>query len=689
MAGPRSAGAAARLGDPAVSMQTLIFIYSAEARGGEEHQKMQGYLSAIASELSVAVESHSDAENLRSVLECCGEKDEVLAVLVAANMRQPVASARLIRRLIPGAFILFVASPSEEADIRRQLGAVSMLGSHWAFVTAQESQLRKALTDARRAVAQRRSARTTIKRIGQQLAAPRPRVETRFRREMLAEHHFLSVLAHGFDAVVCFGDDRQVLVWNGAAERLFGIPEWAVAGRTIDDLAGDETLHSLLELVREAYTEKAVLRREMRHQRPDNTLLDLELTATPVRDETGAMTGAVLIARDVTERLRAEREALAARDEAERANRAKDRFLAVLSHELRTPLTPVLALLDSLSNRDGLPVDLRSDLELIRRNILLESHLINDLLDINRISKGKLQLRLESLDIHRTVQYAQDICRPDALAKSIRLESELNAKNHRIHGDLARIQQVFWNLIQNAVKFTPAGGTITVCTANPEPDRIEISVRDTGVGIPPEVLPKIFDPFEQGTTAVTRQFGGLGLGLAICKALVEAHGGSIAASSAGRNQGTTFTVSLKTAASNECLEAPTLPQETETEPRRLRILLAEDHDDTRGILKRLLTRRGHDVRTAATVAEALNMGRKCDFDLLITDIGLPDATGHDLMREIRKLCPKIQGIALSGFGMEEDVAASLQAGFSEHLTKPVNFQKLEETVYRRAAESPA
>jgi PAS domain S-box-containing protein len=622
---------------------------------------------------------------MRAALQRSEAREETLAVLIDAKVPQAVATARLVHRLVPSASILFVAD-HEESEIRRQLGVVPLLGSNWAFVPADESRLRRVLSDAQRAMTQRRSVQTTIRRVGQQLAAPRSRVETRFRREMLAEHHLRTVMTHGFDAVICFGDEQQVLAWNGAAEAILRIPEQAVAGRTIDQLVREPALQDVLKLVRDVYETNTMLRREICHQRQDGASLDLEVSVTPVRDETGATAGVVLIGRDMTERRRAEREALAARDEAERANRAKDRFLAVLSHELRTPLTPVLAILDSLSSRGGLPMSLRSDIELIRRNVLLESHLINDLLDISRISKGKLQLRVELLDIHHTLEHAQDICRPDAVAKSIRIHSDFAATNSRVCGDLARIQQVFWNLIQNAVKFTPAGGMVTVRTSNPTADRIELSVHDTGVGIPPEVLPKIFDPFEQGTKAVTRQFGGLGLGLAICKALVEAHGGSIAASSAGKGHGATFAVLLKTATEEECTAIPNAPSAAGVEKRSFRILLVEDHDDTRGTLQRLLIRRGHNVRTASTVAEALQMGSQCNFDILLTDIGLPDASGHDLMREIRGHCPTIRGIALSGFGMEEDIATSMGAGFSEHLTKPVNFQKLEEAIYRHATE---
>lgn len=371
------------------------------------------------------------------------------------------------------------------------------------------------------------------------------------------------------------------------------------------------------------------------------------------------------------------------RDEAVRANAEKDRFLAVLSHELRTPLTPVLALVDDLRHRSELPPDILSDLHLIRRNVLLEARLVDDLLDVTRIAKGKLQLNPERVDLHRTVEHAVEICRVEAEAKPVAIRLALGALRFHTRGDLGRLQQVFWNLLQNAVKFTPPGGCVTVDSRNPAPDAIEIFVRGTGVGIPAEALPRIFDPFEQGTIAVTRTFGGLGLGLAICKALVAVHGGAIEAASEGCGHGAIFTVRLP-AASDEPAGGNGEPPAAPSRRAELRILLVEDHPDTRATLHQLLERRGHRVAVAAGVAEALAAAAAGEFDVLVSDIGLPDGTGLDLMHSLRQRGAALPGIALSGFGMEADIAASRSVGFAHHLVKPVNFQLLEEAIQATA-----
>jgi two-component system CheB/CheR fusion protein len=284
------------------------------------------------------------------------------------------------------------------------------------------------------------------------------------------------------------------------------------------------------------------------------------------------------------------------------------------------------------------------------------------------------------VDVHRTLNYAKEICLAQATEKSIRVVTDFRASNPRISGDLSRLQQVFWNLIQNAVKFTPPHGTVTIRTNNDSADSIAISVEDTGVGIRAEVLPKVFDAFEQGTTAVTREFGGLGLGLAICRALVDAHGGIISATSDGYGKGATFTVRLNLATEAECAQAPASADPSSSRRNNLRILLVEDHEDTRRTLQRLLVRRGHTISVAGTIREALDISSSEAFDLVVSDIGLPDGPGTDLMRSLRLTRPELTGIALSGFGLEEDVRVSIDAGFSAHLTKPINIQQLEDAI---------
>ena len=263
--------------------------------------------------------------------------------------------------------------------------------------------------------------------------------------------------------------------------------------------------------------------------------------------------------RDVTERKRAEEELRRAKEAAEEAGRAKDRFLATLSHELRTPLTPVLATIAYVETMPDLPAELREEFASIRRNVELEARLIDDLLDVTRIGQGKLELHREVVDAHAILRAALEVCQGEAEAKGLEVSLALRAKVHHVWADPVRLQQVFWNLIKNAVKFTPAGGRISLRSADAGAGRLAIEVADTGVGIEPEALPRIFDAFEQGGTAVTRRYGGLGLGLAIAKMLVELHGGSLTATSGGRAGGSLFRVELETIAPPKDQDPPPDP----------------------------------------------------------------------------------------------------------------------------------
>ncbi len=335
-----------------------------------------------------------------------------------------------------------------------------------------------------------------------------------------------------------------------------------------------------------------------------------------------------------------------------------------------------------LETSEDLPEDLRPVIEMVRRNIELEARLIDDLLDLTRISKGKLQLNMENVDIHAHLSNVVEMCQSEIRGKELTINVDLQASRFNALADPARIQQVFWNLIKNGVKFTPKGGTITIRSTNPTPGELRIEVSDTGIGIDPEMAPKIFDAFEQGSQKITRQFGGLGLGLSISRALMEMHGGTLSVTSDGVGEGAMFVIML-------AVEEPPAPGTTRSASmggdlagtRIGRILLVDDHIETSTVLKLLLERRGYTVETAHTVADALALVHLLEFDLLISDIGLPDGSGLDLMRSIRETKP-LPAIALSGFGMEEDIERSREAGFSEHLTKPVGFQRLQDAIAR-------
>ena len=389
----------------------------------------------------------------------------------------------------------------------------------------------------------------------------------------------------------------------------------------------------------------------------------------------------------MAELTRRSREAEEARAAAEAANRTKDEFLATLSHELRTPLTPVLLTVHALQADPRLPADLRPELERMRRNIDLEARLIDDLLDLTRIACGKLEIQPEVADVHGLLEHVVAISGGGGADKGIRPRLELCAKESRVWGDPARLEQIFWNLLSNAVKFTDRGGDILVRTDNDAAGCLAVRVIDTGVGIDPETLSRIFNAFEQGGAQVTRRFGGLGLGLAISKALTGLHGGSIEAESAGRGRGATFTVRLPTVSGPS---ASDLARESRLSgPSRSRhILLVEDHADTAEAVADFLRGAGHRVTLARSVREALSRAREAQdgggespIDLVVSDLGLPDGSGLDIMPELKERYG-LPGIALSGYGMEEDVRRSREAGFELHITKPVAPQALSEAIAR-------
>ncbi|MGV3660291.1 MAG: GAF domain-containing protein [Prosthecobacter sp.] len=402
--------------------------------------------------------------------------------------------------------------------------------------------------------------------------------------------------------------------------------------------------------------------------------------------------GEIELAREVAERTwaalelaRAQQAMREAKEAAELASRSKDHFLAVLSHELRTPLTPVLMTVDSLQHDTSLSPALREDLAMMKRNIQLETKLIDDLLDISRITSGKLVLPLAAVDVNDVVRNVCRLCNPLVRERGIELHTRLARSAGVINADSARVQQVLWNVLMNALKFTPAGGSITVTTEWLDSSRCEVRIQDTGAGIAPEVLPHIFNAFEQGGAGVTRQFGGLGLGLAICKALVELHHGSIRAESAGAGQGAAFIIELPGRAMTATAKIRLAAPAAKVDSSHLRLLLVEDHPDTERVLGALLRRAGFTVVTAQNVTKAVATAREQSFDLLVSDLGLPDGTGYDVMRNVHSILG-IPGVAMSGYGMEEDIRRSREAGFSEHLVKPIDVPELISTIRRVASK---
>lgn len=355
------------------------------------------------------------------------------------------------------------------------------------------------------------------------------------------------------------------------------------------------------------------------------------------------------------------------------ASNAKDQFFATLSHELRTPLNPALAIVSSLQGNPRVPPELREDISIVARNIRLEARLIDDLLDFNRLIKGKVELMKEPADAHALIESVVEICREDSEIKRHQLSIKLEATRSVVSADPARLQQVLWNVLKNAIKFTPAGGSISIHTFNLT-GKFCLEITDSGCGIGPGSVERIFNAFDQGQKKTPAHFGGLGLGLSIARMFVDLHHGRIFAASPGLGQGSTITIELPLS------DAPLQTNIAQASPISLtllqgHILLVDDHPDTLSSLTRLLERKGFHVTPAADGATAVTLAGEITFDLLISDLGLPDCSGLELVGKIAAI-RKVPAIALSGYGMESDLAESKNAGFQIHITKPVDFEQL-------------
>lgn len=485
--------------------------------------------------------------------------------------------------------------------------------------------------------------------------------------------------------------DGFIAYCNPCFARLVQQPSEKVTGSLLQGFVRPEDVPSLAALIEEGMREGS--QGELLLRRADGGEVPVVLALSALDLEGNDVLCGVIT--DLTEQNRAAR--------AEAASQSKDQFLATLSHELRTPLTPVLAMVSALESDPRLPHGIRREIARIRRNVELEVRLIDDMLDLTRIAQGKLVLDRQPTDVHEVLENATQICCDAAAgAGHLTVERQLAAAESAVLADPARLTQVFWNLLSNAVKFTPAGGTVTLRTRIEEERgsrHLVAEVSDTGIGIDSGSLGQIFGAFDQGQAEVGRRFGGLGLGLAISRAIVELHGGELDVWSAGKNRGATFSVRLP-------LPSPTLPPADQASrsavpaalpvdlaARPLHLLLVEDHADTAEALALLLGNLGYEVTVAGTVAaglaaaqaaeEARQRGGGSGIDLVISDLGLPDGSGLDLMRQLSGRYG-LSGLALSGFGMEEDVRRSGEAGFTEHLIKPVDLQALHAAILRAA-----
>jgi PAS domain S-box-containing protein len=478
------------------------------------------------------------------------------------------------------------------------------------------------------------------------------------------------------DGVAVLNTAGTVLQCNEAFLRIFGRAGTEVAGTTVTQLWGARP---------STEPEQPFMRLLLSCRRETGTMSFrdrwYDVTADPVVDEEAALIGCVHIVHDVTERQHAEEERAsllaaeqAARAEAEAANRAKDEFLATVSHELRAPLTAMLGWTRMLRSRMLDETASQHALETIERNVAIQTRLIEDLLDVSRIITGRLRLDVRAVDLNAIIREALDAVLPAAEAKAIHVEAVLEPAAARFLGDPARLQQVVWNLVSNAVKFTATGGRVEV-RLEIDGTEARITVTDTGQGISPEFLPHVFERFRQAESSSGRVHGGLGLGLAIVRHLVELHGGTVRAASSGIGRGSTFSVTLPCRAMEPA--APSAPARTPALPtlEGIRVLVVDDDADARDLLGMVLTQARADVVTVASSREALALLEEAPPDVIVSDIGLPEENGYDLIRRVRALAAKnggeIPAIALTGHARTEDQGRALAAGYQVHVAKPV------------------
>ena len=490
--------------------------------------------------------------------------------------------------------------------------------------------------------------------------------------------------------VILLDVDGTIRDWNQAASLIFGYVRAEMIGQPIaviytpeDRAAG--VVHSDFQAAR--LHGSVVDARWL--VRTDGSRLRAEGALTVLRDEDGEVSGFCKLLRDVTTSFESAAALVQAKEEAERANRAKDRFLAVLSHELRTPLLPIAAAAQTLQKNVPVPPEFAELLPMIRRNVLLEARLIEDLLDLTAISAGKLSLRRAPVDMRKVIDVVVEMVQETVDEKQIHLSVDWHASRGNVDGDAARLQQVLWNLVRNAVKFTPAGGHIRI-EVDDDGGQLRLRCIDDGIGIETSALSTIFSAFEQANEDIARQYGGLGLGLAIAQGLVQEHGGLLEVASDGLGRGATFTMRLNTIDAPRSTEAaPSLAAPHDVARRPLRMLLVEDNEDAACAMSMALEYMGYAVTHAPTLRAAIAAGERDDFDVVVTDLGLPDGSGLDLGPVLSARAPLI---ALSGFGSAEDVARSMAAGFAAHLVKPTDPDDVHATVgkiLRRSAASAA
>jgi PAS domain S-box-containing protein len=512
---------------------------------------------------------------------------------------------------------------------------------------------------------------------------------TNLRSPELAPYWLTALIESADDAIISKTLEGIITSWNKGAERIFGYTADEVIGQPVTILIPEGQEDEEPAILARLRAGERIEHYETIRVRKDGTRIAISLTVSPIKGPNGDIIGASKIARDITEQRQARKELDEAYRQAEESSRLKEEFLATISHELRTPLSAILGWARMLRLGQLSKENAAKALDTIERNARAQAQLIDDLLDVSRIVTGKLRMDVRPSDPNSFIDAAVEAVRPAAEAKGVRVQKVIDTGLISIPGDPVRLQQVIWNLLSNAIKFTPRGGRVQIRSERVN-SHLEIVVSDTGQGISPDFLPHVFDRFRQADQKASRQHGGMGLGLAIVRHLVELHGGNVSATSEGEGQGATFTVRLPispiyqvdpSGARVHPAARDLLPANDTTERLDgLRILIVDDEPDTRDLLRQGLEYCGANVRLAGSAAEAVDAIVAEVPDILISDIGMPGIDGYDLIRQIRQLPAdaggKVAAIALTAYTRVEDRLQALRAGYDMHVPKPVELAEL-------------
>jgi PAS domain S-box-containing protein len=508
----------------------------------------------------------------------------------------------------------------------------------------------------------------------------------RWQKAEVAESFLGALVESADDAIVSKTLEGVVTSWNSAAERLYGYTAAEMIGKPIVILIPVDHPDEEPQILARIRRGERIQHYETKRVRKDGAVIDVSLTVSPIKDSLGRIIGASKIARDITQQKRGEarerealRQAQEAKRQAEESSRAKDEFLATVSHELRTPMTAILGWTRMLITGQLSPDRLQRAIETIDRNARSQAQLVEDLLDVSRIVSGRLRIEYKTVDMAAVIAAAVESLRPAADAKRIHVRTVLSSGAGPVRGDTERLQQIVWNLLSNAIRFTPAAGTVQIELQRVE-SQIELRVIDSGIGIAPNFLPYIFDRFTQADSSITRSHGGLGMGLAIVKSLVELHGGVVAASSPGEDQGSVFTLKLPVSAVRQdyteqrVVQRPSL--KTALKDRHeligIKILIVDDERDTCDLLRFIFNECGSIVQIASSTKEAVTAFDTFAPDILVSDIGMPEVDGYELIRFLRQVRrSKIPAVALTAMARIEDRVKALTAGYQMHVSKPV------------------